>query len=204
MPTRTSKRPRRKAKQQRSRETVEAVLDAAARVLLREGYARATTNRIAERAGVSVGSVYEYFASKEAIYDALIQRDIEALVGAIRSEGLDPDASIHDTVGQFLRLAMGAMRHGPDLVRSLEQVPGAVFRRRLAAARRSVIGFVRQFLEAHREELRVSDLGLAAFIVVSAAEGVGSNASGDRFDDRLAEELASLLNLYLTGGEACR
>jgi AcrR family transcriptional regulator len=204
MPTRTSNRLRRKAKQERSRQTVEALLEAAARVLQRRGYAGATTNRIAATAGASVGTLYEYFANKEAVYDALIQQEIETVVAAIRSNDLDPDATIHDTLSWVLRRAMSALRHGPDFLRALEQVPGAVFRRRLAKARNAVIGFIRQLLEAHRRELRVTDLDFAAFIVVSAAEGIASNASGDLFSDRLAEEIAALLNLYLTGEEARR
>lgn len=94
---------------------------------------------------------------------------------------------------------MRAMRHGPEFIRSLEQVPGAVFRRRLARARQSVIAFVRHLLEAHRHELRVTDLDLAAFVVVSAAEGIGSNASEDLIGDRLADEASALLSGYLTG-----
>ena len=202
MPARSSKRPRRKAKQARSRETVEALLEAAARVLDEQGYARATTNRIAEDAGASVGTLYEYFANKEEVYDALIQREIEAVVGAIRSEPIDPAAPIQQTLGQVLRLAMGALERGPEFIRALEQVPGSVFRRRLAVARRTVVGFVRQLLEARRDELRVRDLDLAAFLVVSAAEGIGANASRDQFDDRLADEIATLLSLYLMGSEA--
>lgn len=199
MPTRNAKRPRRKAKQERARETVHALLEAAARVLEQHGYARATTNRIAEAAGASVGTLYEYFANKEAVYDALIQQEIEALVTAIQASEIDLDAPLQDTLSHVVKLGMGAMRHGPDFMRSLEQVPGAVFRRRLAAGRQSVLGFVRQILEAHREDLRVDDLDLAAFIVVSAAEGIGANATDDLFDDRLAEEVAALLTLYLTG-----
>ena len=199
MPTRPAKRPRRKAKQERSRQTVQALLEAAARVLEQRGYAGATTNRIAETAGASVGTLYEYFASKEEVYDALIEQEIATLVSAIQSEDLDPDAPIHHTLGRVLRQGMRAMRHGPDFMRSLEQVPGAVFRRRLMVARQSVIGFIRQLLEAHHRELRVADLDLAAFIVVSAAEGIGANASKGLFGDRLAEEIATLLTLYLTG-----
>jgi AcrR family transcriptional regulator len=199
MPTKSANRPRRQAKQERSRETVEALLEAAARVLQERGYAGATTNRIAEVAGASVGTLYEYFANKEAIYDALIEQEIEALVAAIASEEFDPNAPIQETLSRLIKLAMAAMRHGPDFMRSLEQVPGAIFRRRLAEARQSVLGFVRQILEAHRQELRVDDLDLAAFVVVSAAEGVGANASDDLFGDRLAEEVATLSTRYLTG-----
>lgn len=59
---------RKKPKQSRARATVEAVLDAAAQLLLRQGYDRTSTNQIAELAGVSIGSVYEYFPGKEAIF----------------------------------------------------------------------------------------------------------------------------------------
>jgi AcrR family transcriptional regulator len=54
--------------------TWNAILDAAAQVLLAKGYERATTDRIAERAGVSIGSVYEYFPNKESIFAALTLR----------------------------------------------------------------------------------------------------------------------------------
>ena len=71
MPAGSQKYPRRKANQERSRKTVNAILDGAAQVLLRDGYAHATTNRIAERAGVSVGSVYQYFDDKVEVFEAL-------------------------------------------------------------------------------------------------------------------------------------
>jgi AcrR family transcriptional regulator len=202
MSRKPSKRPRRKAKQDRAQETVRVLLDGAARVLAERGYAGANTNRIAEAAGVSVGTLYEYFAHKDAVYDALIEREVGLLVAAIQSEAIDPQAPIGEVLGRVLGLAMRAMRRGPDFLRSLELVPGAIFRRRLAEARGAVVAFVREILEAHRNELRVVDLDLAAFVVVSAAEGIGSNASDERFDEELAREVGSLLTLYLTGRES--
>jgi AcrR family transcriptional regulator len=201
MPMKSSKRPRRKAKQARSQQTVEVLLEAGARVLHERGYALATTNRIAERAGVSVGTLYEYFADKEAVFDALIQRQIEALVAAVRSGNLDPHASLGITLGRLLRLAMGAMPRGPGFIRALEQVPGSALQRRLVRARAEVVDFIRQLLEARRRELRVTDLDLAALVVVGAAEGVAMSASDDVFGDRLANEVSAMLNLYLTGQE---
>ena len=52
--------------------TVEAILDATARVLVREGYARTSTNRVAAVAGVSIGSLYQYFPNKESLVAALV------------------------------------------------------------------------------------------------------------------------------------
>jgi AcrR family transcriptional regulator len=201
MPAKPFKRPRRKAKQARSRQTVEVLLEAAARVALQRGYAAATTNRIAETAGVSVGTLYEYFADKEAVFDSLIQWQIEAVVAAVRSAELDPEAPLGATLERLLRLAMGAMPRGPGFIRTLEQVPGSALRRRLIRARAQVVEFIRQLLEARRRALRVTDLDLAALLVVSAAEGIAVNASDEVFGDRLAKEVGALLHLYLTGEE---
>src|ERR1700732_128934 len=66
--------PRKSASQERSRATVDALLEATTRVLIKEGYDRASTNRIAEVAGVSIGSLYQYFPSKEALVAAVIDR----------------------------------------------------------------------------------------------------------------------------------
>lgn len=192
-------RSRRKAKQPRARETVECIVEGAARILLRTGYARATTNRIAREAGVSVGSVYEYFEDKDAVFEALIRRELDRLVDAVASAPLDPADPLEVKLGRLLSASMGAMRFGPSLFRALEAVPGAAFRSQLARARRAVLVIVRDLLEAHRAELRVRDVDLAAFLLVSAAEGVGGNASDDRFGEPLARELADLARAYLVG-----
>lgn len=199
MPASRSKRPRRKAKQQRSQETVQDLLEAAARVLKRRGYSAATTNRIAETAGVSVGTLYEYFPNKEAIFEMLIKQEIDELSQILRSADVDLEAPLCETLRGLIGLGMTAMRRGPDFIRSLEEVPGAVFRRHLGPARELVVGVVRRILEARQDELRVADLDLAAFMVVTTAEGIGTNADAERFDDELADEVATLLTFYLTG-----
>jgi AcrR family transcriptional regulator len=191
--------PRRKAKQERSRATVDAVLEAAARVLAERGYAAATTTRLADTAGVSIGTLYEYFANREEVFDALIRRELDALVVIVRSQDLDPGLSLIDKFVRLIGAAMASMRYGPELFRSLEQVPGAVFRRHLSEARSQVTRFIEDLLEDHRSELRVTDTRLAAFVAVSAVEGVAANVSNDRFDARLAREIEDLLRSYLTG-----
>lgn len=68
---------RREPRQGRSRQTVHAVLSAVPRVIRREGVDAVTTNRIAEAAGVSIGSLYQYFPNKRAIFRALHARHVE-------------------------------------------------------------------------------------------------------------------------------
>jgi AcrR family transcriptional regulator len=76
----TSTKPRKLPTQDRSKETVEAILQATALVLKREGYDRASTRRVAEVAGVSVGSLYQYFPNKESLVVALYNRHLRELI----------------------------------------------------------------------------------------------------------------------------
>jgi len=80
MPRPSRLKPRKTPRQQRSTETVNVILEAAARVLERHGLAGFTTNAVAERAGVSIGSLYQYFPSKEALTATLIHRETSALI----------------------------------------------------------------------------------------------------------------------------
>src|SRR5215472_19289867 len=84
MAPRTRTAPRKKPRQQRSQATVYAILDATARVLCTTGYDRASTNRIALAAGVSVGSLYQYFPSKEALVAALAEQHVEQMTNLVR------------------------------------------------------------------------------------------------------------------------
>src|SRR5215471_19293099 len=86
MARRTRTAPRKKPRQERSHATVDAILDATARVLCTIGYDRASTNRIALAAGVSVGSLYQYFPSKEALVAALIERHVEQMTSLVKSK----------------------------------------------------------------------------------------------------------------------
>src|SRR5690348_15509443 len=82
-------KPRKNASQDRSRATVDALVEATARILVKEGFDKASTNRIAEAAGVSVGSLYQYFPSKEALVVAVMDRHNDETMRLVRSELAD-------------------------------------------------------------------------------------------------------------------
>src|SRR6476619_3548584 len=85
---------RRIPRQARAEETVSAILEGAAQVLEAGGLAGFTTNAVAERAGVSIGTLYQYFADKQALLRALADREIRrtlaAIAGALRDDPLAP------------------------------------------------------------------------------------------------------------------
>src|SRR5436189_3017781 len=78
-------KPRKNASQERSRSTVDALIEATARILVREGFDKASTNRIAEVAGVSVGSLYQYYPGKEALVAAVIDRHNQDIMRVVRA-----------------------------------------------------------------------------------------------------------------------
>lgn len=97
---------RRKPKQRRARQTVEAVLEAVVKILKREGAGAVTTNRIAEVAGVSVGSLYQYFPDKRAIFVALHERHIGEIDRLVEKTLVDHAASSLD---ELIRAMVEAM-----------------------------------------------------------------------------------------------
>lgn len=97
---------RRRPTQLRAHYTVEAILDAVTKILKREGVSAVTTNRIAEVAGVSIGSVYQYFGDKRAIFVALHQRHLEEIDRLVESRLLEHSTSPLDVL---LRAMVEAM-----------------------------------------------------------------------------------------------
>lgn len=191
------KSPRRKAKQDRAHETVQVVVEAAARVLVEWGYARATTNRIADAAGVSIGTVYQYFQDKDEVFDALLQRETQRIVDALISAPPDPSIPLEDALRAMFLVSVNLHPRGAELYRYLEYVPDALFRRRLGEVNAELLRYVRETLELHRDRLRVADLDRASFIVVHTAEALGFNAPPEMFNAGLVDDATELLLRYL-------
>lgn len=195
--------PRKIATQRRSQATVEALLDATARILVREGYDRASTNRIAAVAGVSVGSLYQYFPNKESLVAALVARHTREMVDLLRDAmaavaSLDLEAAMRELIAAMV----DAHRVDPALHRIFdEQIPRMGRLDEIEAIDREAFALVRAYLDERREEIAVTDLDTATFICVTTVETLTHEAvlrHPDTIDPAaLVEEVTRLVVGYL-------
>jgi AcrR family transcriptional regulator len=199
--------PRKKARQERSRATVGALVEATARILVREGFDKASTNRIAAMAGVSVGSLYQYFPSKEALVAAVIERHQQEIMQLVRGElAQAANQRIAQGVRTLVTMAVEAHRIDPKLHRVLaEQIPRVGRLEKVETFNRENYAFFRAYLESHREEIRATDLELAAFVCVTSIEALTHTAVlhheivSDEATEALIDEATRLVVGYLTG-----
>jgi AcrR family transcriptional regulator len=194
--------------QKRSRVTVNALIQATARILVREGFDKASTNRIAEVAGVSVGSLYQYFPSKEALVAAVIDRHSQEVMQAVRGEFAGAlELPIEQAVRKLVAVAVKAHRIDPKLHRVLsEQIPRVGRLENVATFNRQNYALFANYLERHREEILPIDLGLAAFVCVTSIEALTHTAVlhqkmvSDDAVNALVEHATRLVVGYLTTG----
>jgi AcrR family transcriptional regulator len=179
MPTKPAPRPsRRNPKQRRAVVTFDAVLDAVIRVLKREGFGALTTNRIAEVAGVSIGSVYQYFADKSAIFAALHQRHIEEIDRLIAGALVKHAASPLDELSRALVEAMVDAHTGdPELFALLaSEVPHRAGSTQDFATR--LHGVFRLAVSSKAPELeKRGDLDKVVFVVANMVESLSHAAA---------------------------
>ena len=153
---------------------VDLLLHAAARVLVKHGYDGATTNRIAEVAGVSVGSLYQYFPNKESIVAALIERhDAEMWETFVRLNAEHRELSMAESTPLVIDALFAAHNVEPALHRVLhEQVPRVGKLSRLRETNRKAAVMVAEMLRLRRDQIDVVDVEVSAFVVVEAVEAL--------------------------------
>jgi AcrR family transcriptional regulator len=197
-------RQRKQPKQQRAAETRQRILDAAAHVFTEHGYVAGTTNRIAERAEISIGSLYQYFPNKDAILRALMDAHLDAgarLLGERLSAGLPQ--GLEDLLRVFVRATIDNHRDNPRLHRVLfEEAPRAPeFLARLHEVEELAVDAAVRLLEQH-PEVR-ADARLNAHIVVTTVDSLVHRlvTSQTRVDlQQLEDEIVALLAGYLRAG----
>lgn len=198
--------PRKAPRQARSQKTVEAILEAAARVLARDSLAGFNTNRVAEIAGVSVGSLYQYFPGKDALCAALIERAHTELRDAIErvvaeTEGRPLEVAIRALVRLAIRQQYGEPLLAAALDHEERRLPLSV---RLRESEGALVESVQRLLIRHRRELAASlpkqtaqDCLAIARAVVESDIGAPSGPARN-----LEARLMRALLGYLQGGSA--
>ncbi|MBS0452118.1 MAG: TetR family transcriptional regulator [Proteobacteria bacterium] len=200
--------PRKTATQERSRATVDSLVEATARILVKEGFDKASTNRIAEVAGVSIGSLYQYFPSKESLVAAVVERHQQEIMQTVRAElAKVQEEPLEQAIRRFVAVAVQAHRLDPKLHRVLaEQIPRVGKLEKLETFSRENFSLFRTYLEGARHELGVDDLELASFVCVTTIEALTHNAvlhhgkalTNDQMQ-MLIDEGARLVTGYLKG-----
>lgn len=195
-------KPRKTPRQARSTVTVEAIFDATIQVLLADGVGRLTTTRVAERAGVSVGTMYQYYPHKQALLFAIVERQLETITSAMQAateqlEGNDVatvadglavawlDAKVADMVASRAIYGIAAEFDLGELMQQSMRRMTEVIRKVLSAA----------------PDARFADLHSAAFMVAALLGGsVRVVMEADPSDDglaRLREQLPRACRAYL-------
>ena len=195
--------PRKRPQQDRSRITVEAVLEAAAQVLEADGYDALTTNAVAERAGVSVGTLYQYFPDKAAVVAGLVEAQLETDVDAMRTAFAEAERlPLAEATDRLVHAFAGLFAPFPG--RSAAVIYGAL-RVRWQPAIDGLLGDMTEavagLLARRNEEADVEDPALAAYVVVHAVVGVLVRSLAERPDllasGAAAREASRIARRYL-------
>ncbi|WP_394437702.1 TetR/AcrR family transcriptional regulator [Streptomyces sp. SGAir0957] len=197
--------PRRKPRQVRAELTRERILSAAAHVFTEYGYAAGTTNRIAEHARMSIGSLYQYFPNKDAILAELLVRHID------RGTWTQPDqldlepGSLDKTMRALVRDAIDNHRDDPQLLRiMIEQAPvSSELIETMDRHGKVRVSQLRDLLTRH-PDVRVRDLDVAAELILTTVEINAHKFMADARGvevERLENELVGMVTRYLRGDQ---
>jgi len=192
---------RKEPKQARSVELVAVVLDAAAKVLAEEGAARFTSARVAERAGVSVGSLYQYFPNKAAILFRLQTDEWQQTTGLLREilqdRGVPPLDRLRRAVHAFVRSECeeaqmrGALKDAAPLYRDSDEA------RARPPGYRIMEAFLEEAFPAASETARSMASDLIARTLGSVGKGFSELPRADDEITSYAEAMADMITAYL-------
>jgi AcrR family transcriptional regulator len=196
--------PRRQPLQMRSRATFDVIVEAAAQVLVKGGSSAFNTNDVAAKAGVSIGSVYQYFPDKECLLAELKRRNTQALAGSVSEIYQNSDGRpMSETIRAAIRALIAQHVAQNDLYRVLEKevviFPEVTFPDVLKL---QGVQDIRRYLEKHKVELVVKDLDLASFIIARTFRNVMTAAllacTEKLTSGAIEEELTGFAMRYLT------
>ena len=194
--------PRKQPTQARSKATVTAVLDATARVLVLEGYAKTTTNHVAKVAGVSVGSLYQYFPNKEALVMAVAERHAQAMVALLAETMSDlGDQPIRVAVRTYVDAVVAAHLIDPALHHALVMLVLQIGLEQFREIDEAALALIEVYLDERRDQILPKDRKTAAWVLMTTVESLIHRAAIERHEllrsGRLNEEICAVILRYL-------
>lgn len=198
----TTLKPRKSPVQARSAVTVDSLHAAAIQVLVRDGLSRCTTTRIAERAGMSVGSLYQYYPNRDALLAAVLERHLEGIADTVERACREAwGKRLSQMASAFVAAFLAAKLRDPEEAKALyavaEERGGAV----LAARMRTRMTKAVAAMLASAPDARFDDPAMAATIAITAQVGPVQTLLEGRappgFGGRLETELVLLVTAYL-------
>jgi AcrR family transcriptional regulator len=186
---------------------VRAILLAAARIFEQDGIESATTDRIAARAGISVGSLYQYYPNKDAILVALAHCHVLETAAALAPglAALDANPPLEQALLPLVRITVELHASRSRLHRLLfsESLPDRALWQAIGSARDAACARVARYLAAC-PEARVADPALAARVafevLMALAHGFALDPSAGGTPETRAQEICCVLRRYLTAG----
>jgi AcrR family transcriptional regulator len=200
----TGAKPRKKPRQERSLVTYDAILEAATRIFGERGYAGATTNDIAELAGVSIGSLYQYFPNKDALIGALQSHHKNEIAAAVETVlEAAPDRSIRESVAALVGVWFAIHLRDVRFHRRLETdfLPFDRSDEEDTRLTEAIVSDMTALLARHEREIVPANLTLAAHIVMrtlmgqvhAALETPLPGVSGDMLEDAVIDSIIGYL-----------
>lgn len=194
---------RKAPRQARSRATVDAVVEAGARILSDQGWAGFTTNKVADAAGVSIGSLYQYFPDKISLVDAIRRRHLDDSLAAVRDARLEGQTRA-DFVERLVSNVIAAHSINPGLHRVLlDEAPGLdAYRDQNSRIEAEYLAQYASAAAAFRAGKTTTPDAMAGLVLSDVIDGIVHNAArrGMLRDPCIRHELIRMISLYLAEG----
>jgi AcrR family transcriptional regulator len=196
--------PRKEPNQERSRETVENILTATTHILEKDGFEKISTNRIAEKAGVSIGSLYQYFPTKDAIFSFMMERYVkgqtEMVDRIIQERKLSRD--LKETVRIIISAIMESkIKQSRFQKMFAEKVLSYAGFESLHKQDEHLIGVFEKYLEPFEDEVRKENLDISLYFVIQTVKvlpiAILYQNRIKLADPRVTDELVELCYRYL-------
>ncbi len=197
--------PRKVPKQGRAMHTVDSIIQATQKILSTEGYDCASTNHIAEVAGVSIGSLYQYFPSKEAIVAALVEKTVVEAAERIREVLLScMGLPLEESTPRLVRVILETRKENAFVFLNL---PREIPRYRAVSGQLTTEKYlhttIHSYYMQHRDRVGIEDLDTAIFVteqlVIGCIDAYIDNNSPKIDDETLVDHLSMAVLNYLAG-----